>query len=84
MTLGTRDYLANRTPVPTGTLTKLFFESVDRFESKTAFRAIRDDGFDEFSYEDILAITREVSGGLDKRTMVRFAPGFPSFPSIPP
>ena len=51
MTLGTRDYLANRTPVPTGTVNQLFFDSVDRFGAKAAFRTIVSDGFVEISYE---------------------------------
>ncbi|MFH1764714.1 MAG: long-chain fatty acid--CoA ligase [Gemmatimonadota bacterium] len=62
--MGTRDYLANRTPVPTGTLTQLFFETVDRFGEKPAFQTIQEGGFHQISYEELLTRAREVSGGL--------------------
>ena len=62
--MGTRDYLANRTPVPTGTLTQLLFDAVDRFGERPAFRTIHDEGFNEISYEEVLARARAVSGGL--------------------
>jgi len=62
--LGTRDYLANRTPVPTGTLTQLFFESIDRFGDKPAFQTILEGGFHPISYEEVLTRVREVSGGF--------------------
>ncbi len=64
VTLGTRDYLANRTPVPTGTLTQLFFDTVDHFGGKTAFRTIGPDGFHDITYEEMLAKVRAVAGGL--------------------
>jgi len=62
--LGTRDYLANRTPVPTGTVTQLFFNSVDRFGAKAAFRAIVAHGFEEISYAEMLPRIRTIAGGL--------------------
>ena len=62
--MGTRDYLANRTPVPTGTVPQLFFEAIDRFRAKTAFRAIRDHGFEETSYDDAQETIRAIGGGL--------------------
>ena len=64
MTLGTRDYLANRTPVPTGTVNQLFFGSVDRFGAKAAFRTIVSDGFVEISYEEMLPRVRSIAGGF--------------------
>ena len=60
----TRDYLANRTPVPTGTLTQLFFESVDRFREKTAFRSIVADGFRDLTYREVLQRARTVAVAL--------------------
>jgi len=60
----TRDYLANRMPVPTGTLTQLFFESVDRFGDRVAFRGIRDEGFREFTYRQVLQQARAVGAAL--------------------
>ncbi len=65
MTLGTRDYLANRVDVPTGTLTQLFLDAVDRFGSKTAFRTIGDNGFNEISFDEVLARVRAVASGLE-------------------
>jgi len=65
VTLGTRDYLANRTPVPTGTLTQLLFETVDRFGERTAFQTILPDGLRGISYEEVLAKVRAVAGGLE-------------------
>ncbi len=64
MTLGTRDYLANLIPVPSGTLTQLFFASVDRFGGKTAFRTIVSDGFEEISYAEMLPRVRGIIGGF--------------------
>ncbi len=62
--MGTRDYLANRTAVPRGTVTQLFFDAVDRFRTKAAFRTIVSDGFEEFSYAEILSRVQAISGGL--------------------
>ena len=62
--MGTRDYLANRTPVPSGTVTQLFFEAVDRFGGKAAFRTIVSDGFVEISFDTMLERVRAVAGGL--------------------
>jgi long-chain acyl-CoA synthetase len=59
-----RDYLANRTPVPTGTLTQLLLEAVDRFGDRPAHLTIQEDGFRAFSYREVLTKAREVSGGL--------------------
>ena len=64
MTLGTRDYLANRTPVPTSTLPRLFFEAVEKFKDKAAFKTIGENGFNEISYEDVLGKAQTVAGGL--------------------
>lgn len=68
--MGTRDYLANRAPVPTGTLTELFLDAVDRFGDETAFRTIVPDGFEEISYIETLEIVRGVAGGLQNLGVV--------------
>ena len=61
----TRDYLANRTPVPTGTLAQLFLEAVDRFGEKVANQIILPEGgFEETSYSQLYQRVKEVSGGL--------------------
>ncbi len=62
--MGTRDYLANRTPVPTGTVTQVFLDSVDRFGPRTAFRTILEEGFEEISYGEMLPRIRAIGGGL--------------------
>jgi long-chain acyl-CoA synthetase len=59
-----RDYLANRTPVPTGTLTQLLLEAVDRFGEKPAHLRIEEEGLRAFSYREVLTKAREVAGGL--------------------
>ena len=59
-----RDYLANRTPVPTGTLTQLLFESVERFGEKVAFGGILEEGRRELTYSDVLRNARVVAAGL--------------------
>lgn len=60
----TRDYLANRLPVPTGTLTRLFFESVDRFGDRVAFRSIGEEGLRDLTYREVLRQVRAVAGAL--------------------
>jgi long-chain acyl-CoA synthetase len=62
--LGTRDYLVNRTPVPVGTVTQLFFDSVDKFGSRVAFRTIATEGLREITYEEMVTLVRAVGGGL--------------------
>ncbi|NNM04670.1 MAG: long-chain fatty acid--CoA ligase [Gemmatimonadetes bacterium] len=67
--MGTRDYLANRTPVPVGTVTQLFFDSVDRFAERTAFRTIAGDDlegitFEDITFGDVLVRVRDIGGGL--------------------
>ncbi len=62
--MGTRDYLANRIPVPEGTVTQLFFDSVDRFEERIAFRTITDSGFEELTFGEVLPRIRDIAGGL--------------------
>jgi long-chain acyl-CoA synthetase len=61
----TRDYLANKTPVPTGTLSQLFLETVDRFGEKVAYQAILPEGgFEGTSYTQLYHRVKEVQGGL--------------------
>lgn len=61
----TRDYLANRTPVPTGTLAQLFLEAVDRFGEKVAFQTIvPEGGFEGISFAQVYDRTKEVLGGI--------------------
>ncbi|MGW8265902.1 MAG: AMP-dependent synthetase/ligase [Longimicrobiales bacterium] len=67
----TRDYLANRTPVPTGTLTQLLFESVDRFGDRVAFRGIREGGFTELTYRQVLQKARAVAAALHEMGLTR-------------
>jgi len=62
--VGNRDYLANPTPVPVGTLSRLFLETVDRFGSKTAFQTILPDGFSGLSYLDVLERVRMVAAAM--------------------
>jgi long-chain acyl-CoA synthetase len=61
-----RDYLANKGSVPTGTLADLFFETVDRFGDKVAYRRIlsEGEGFQEISFSDVVRLAKEVSGGI--------------------
>jgi len=67
-----RDYLANRTPVPSGTLTKLLFDSVDRFGARIAFRAILSpERFGSISFTRFLELTREVVLGLRRLGLTR-------------
>jgi len=63
--LRTRDYLANRTPVPSGTVTQLFFDAVDRFSAKTAFRTIVPEGLVDISFGEVLPTVRWIAGGLE-------------------
>lgn len=57
----TRDYLANRTSVPEGTLVQLLFETVDRFGDKLASRRILEGGgFREFTFSQQYVRAREV------------------------
>ncbi len=61
----TRDYLANRLPVPTGTLLELFFEAVEGFTDKVALRTILPDGgLQGITYREVLSRVGEVAGGL--------------------
>jgi long-chain acyl-CoA synthetase len=62
--LGTRDYLANRTPVPAGTVTQLFFDSIDGFGERTAFRRIVQEGFENIRYSEVLTNVRAIVGGM--------------------
>jgi long-chain acyl-CoA synthetase len=41
-----RDYRADRTPVPTGTLTELFLDSVERFGQRIAYRSLAREGME--------------------------------------
>lgn len=59
-----RDYLANRTQLPRGTLTQLFLDSVDRFGERPAFQTIEEGGIEGISYQEALQRVREVAGGL--------------------
>jgi len=60
----TRDYLANRAPVPTGTLTQLLFESVQRFGDGVAYRRILDEGFRDVTFSELLRQARLVAASL--------------------
>ncbi len=65
MTEKPRDYLANRTPVPSGTLNQLLFDAVHRFGERVAFRGIREGGIQEFTYNEVLHRARTVVAALD-------------------
>lgn len=61
-------YAANDTVVPEWTLTRLFFEAIDRWGDRTAFQ--RFEGADrivDISYRDVLEMVRQVSFGLAAR-----------------
>lgn len=62
--MGTRDYLANRTPVPGGTLTGLFVETVARFGDKVAYQSIRDGALVDISYRETQFRAMSVAAGL--------------------
>jgi long-chain acyl-CoA synthetase len=62
--MGTRDYMANRAEVPTGTLTGLFFQAADRFGDKAAYQSIRDGGLVDISYREAYSLAMAVAGGL--------------------
>jgi long-chain acyl-CoA synthetase len=62
--MGTRDYLANRADVPTGTLTGLFFDVVNRFGDKSAYQSIKDGGLVDISYREAHSLAMSVAGGL--------------------
>ncbi len=67
-----RDYLANKTPVPSGTLTGLLFETVERLGDRVAFQTISPSGeLDGISYRRFLSHTRAVSLGLRRLGLVR-------------
>jgi len=60
-----RDYVANRAPVPSGTLTELLFEAVERYGERTAFQSIvSPDELRGISYDRFLELVREVALGL--------------------
>jgi long-chain acyl-CoA synthetase len=59
-----RDYVANRSPVPEGTLTQLLLETVDRFGERTAFQTIREGELQGIGYKKVLERAREVTGSL--------------------
>ncbi len=61
----TRDYLANRVPVPVGTLTGLFFEAVGRFPDRVAYQALGTGGdLRGLTYRQVHSQVRAVAGGL--------------------
>lgn len=62
--MGTRDYLANRNPVPTGTLTGLLFDAVGRFGDKVAYQTIRDRKLHGISYQEVLSRAMSVAAGF--------------------
>jgi len=62
--MGTRDYLANKTEVPTGTLTGLFFDVVNRFGDEPAYRSIKDGALVDISYREAYSLAMSVAGGL--------------------
>jgi long-chain acyl-CoA synthetase len=62
--MGTRDYLANKTEVPIGTLTGSFFDAVNRFGDEPAYRSIKDGALVDISYREAYSLAMSVAGGL--------------------
>lgn len=72
MTMEIRDYLANKDPVPSGTLTQLLFETVERFGDRVAFRTISSpEELPGISFNRFLELTREVVLGLRRLGVAR-------------
>ncbi len=85
--VGTRDYLANRTHVPRGTLSQLLFRSVARFGDRISHQTIDVDGrLRGFTYREVLDRARDVAGGLKALGLLRgdraaiIADGRPEWP----
>lgn len=67
-----RDYLANKTLVPSGTLTELLFQTVDRFGDRVAFRTISSpEELPGISFNRFLELVREVALGLRRLRLER-------------
>ena len=62
--MGSRDYLANQAPVPGGTLTGVFFKTVERFGDKVAYQSIRDGALVDISYREAESRAMSVAAGL--------------------
>ena len=63
--MGTRDYLANRTPVPRGNIPLLFFEAVERFGDGVAHQSIGpDEELRSLSFREVEEKVRVVGAGL--------------------
>ena len=62
--MGARDYLANPTPVPRGTLVELFFDAVDRFPEKVTLQTISGSELTGLTYGELARRVRMVAGGL--------------------
>lgn len=61
-------YAANDTVVPEWTLTRLFFEAVDRWGTRTAYQRFESaDRIVDINYQEVLAAVRQVSCGLTAR-----------------
>ncbi len=60
-----RDVRANRNPIPTGTLTELFFDSVEKFGDRTALWSLTGEEADgTLTYGEVLHAVRAVAAGL--------------------
>ncbi len=60
------------TPVPESTLTRLFFDAIDRFGDREIFQRFDSKGnIVGISYTEVLDIVRKVSGGLEARGIER-------------
>ncbi len=63
--MGTRDYLANTDPVPTGNLARLFFDAVDAFADRVVHQSVVDEGtVRELTYGEVRNRVRTVVAGL--------------------
>lgn len=62
--MGARDYVANETPVPRGTLTELFFQAVESFPDLVTLRRIRDSEPEGITYRELAERVRNVGAGL--------------------
>lgn len=62
------------TPVPESTLTRLFFDAIDRFGDREIFQRFDPSGrIVDISYNEVLDVVRKVSGGLEARGLARGA-----------
>jgi long-chain acyl-CoA synthetase len=65
-------YAANDLPVPESTLVELFFDAIDRFPTKVAFRRVRSETeLSGITHEETLRIVKSVVAGLEARGIAR-------------